>query len=47
LTVAGKQTGEGIALSLRGFSTISFWADDVEAAAAWYQDFDILAAQQS
>lgn len=26
-------------MSLRGFSTISFWADDVEAAAAWYQDF--------
>lgn len=26
-------------MSLRGFSTISFWADDVEAAAAWYADF--------
>ncbi|OFI36979.1 dioxygenase [Arthrobacter sp. SW1] len=26
-------------MSLRGFSTISFWADDVGAAAAWYQDF--------
>jgi predicted enzyme related to lactoylglutathione lyase len=25
-------------MSLRGFSTISFWADDVAAAAAWYTD---------
>lgn len=24
---------------LRGFSTINFWADDVEAATAWYADF--------
>jgi predicted enzyme related to lactoylglutathione lyase len=26
-------------VSLRGFSTISFWADDVAAAAAWYAHF--------
>jgi predicted enzyme related to lactoylglutathione lyase len=26
-------------MSLRGFSTISFWADDVTAAAAWYTEF--------
>jgi predicted enzyme related to lactoylglutathione lyase len=26
-------------VSLRGFSTISFWADDVAAAAAWYARF--------
>ncbi len=26
-------------MSLRGFSTISFWADDVAAAAAWYARF--------
>jgi predicted enzyme related to lactoylglutathione lyase len=26
-------------VSLRGFSTINFWADDVTAAAAWYQEF--------
>jgi len=26
-------------VSLRGFSTISFWADDVAAAAAWYAQF--------
>ena len=26
-------------MSLRGFSTISFWADDVAAAAAWYAQF--------
>jgi predicted enzyme related to lactoylglutathione lyase len=26
-------------VSLRGFSTISFWADDVAAAAAWYTRF--------
>lgn len=26
-------------MSLRGFSTINFWADDVSAAAAWYQEF--------
>ena len=26
-------------MSLRGFSTINFWADDVAAAAAWYTDF--------
>ena len=26
-------------MSLRGFSTINFWADDVAAAAAWYQEF--------
>ena len=26
-------------MSLRGFSTINFWADDVEAATAWYQEF--------
>lgn len=26
-------------MSLRGFSTISFWADDVAAAAAWYAEF--------
>lgn len=25
-------------MSLRGFSTISFWADDVAAAAAWYTE---------
>lgn len=26
-------------MSLRGFSTINFWAEDVEAAAAWYARF--------
>jgi predicted enzyme related to lactoylglutathione lyase len=26
-------------MSLRGFATISFWADDVAAAAAWYTQF--------
>ncbi|AMB58518.1 VOC family protein [Microterricola viridarii] len=26
-------------MSLRGFSTINFWADDVAAAAAWYAEF--------
>jgi predicted enzyme related to lactoylglutathione lyase len=26
-------------VSLRGFSTITFWADDVPAAAAWYSEF--------
>jgi predicted enzyme related to lactoylglutathione lyase len=26
-------------VSLRGFSTINFWADDVPAAVAWYAEF--------
>jgi predicted enzyme related to lactoylglutathione lyase len=26
-------------VSLRGFSTISFWADDVAAARSWYAEF--------
>lgn len=26
-------------MSLRGFSTINFWADDVTAAVAWYAEF--------
>jgi hypothetical protein len=26
-------------VSLRGFSTINVWADDVAAAAAWYTEF--------
>jgi predicted enzyme related to lactoylglutathione lyase len=26
-------------MSLRGFATINFWADDVPAAAAWYAEF--------
>jgi predicted enzyme related to lactoylglutathione lyase len=26
-------------VSLRGFSTINFWADDVAAAVAWYAEF--------
>lgn len=26
-------------MSLRGFATISFWADDVPAAVAWYEEF--------
>ncbi|MBT2532650.1 VOC family protein [Arthrobacter sp. ISL-48] len=26
-------------MSLRGFSTINFWAEDVAAAAAWYTEF--------
>jgi len=26
-------------MSLRGFSTINFWADDVPAAVAWYTEF--------
>lgn len=26
-------------MSLRGFATINFWADDVPAAAAWYAAF--------
>jgi predicted enzyme related to lactoylglutathione lyase len=27
------------AMSLRGFSTITFWADDVAAAMVWYAEF--------
>jgi predicted enzyme related to lactoylglutathione lyase len=30
---------KGRIVSLRGFSTISFWADDVPAAVAWYTEF--------
>jgi len=30
---------EGRTVRLRGFSTISFWADDVAAAVAWYTEF--------
>jgi predicted enzyme related to lactoylglutathione lyase len=26
-------------VALRGFSTINFWADDVQAATAWYAEF--------
>jgi predicted enzyme related to lactoylglutathione lyase len=26
-------------VSLRGFCTMNFWADDVEAAVAWYEEF--------
>ena len=26
-------------MSLRGFATLNFWADDVPAAAAWYAEF--------
>ena len=26
-------------MSLRGLSTLNFWADDVAAAAAWYSEF--------
>jgi len=26
-------------VSLRGFCTINFWADDVSAAVAWYEEF--------
>jgi hypothetical protein len=26
-------------VSLRGFATISFWADDLPAAVAWYTTF--------
>jgi predicted enzyme related to lactoylglutathione lyase len=26
-------------MSLRGFATMNFWADDVPAAAAWYSEF--------
>jgi hypothetical protein len=26
-------------VSLRGFSTINVWADDVAAVAAWYAEF--------
>jgi predicted enzyme related to lactoylglutathione lyase len=29
----------GRIVSLRGFCTMNFWADDVEAAVAWYEDF--------
>jgi uncharacterized glyoxalase superfamily protein PhnB len=32
-------TKEERTMSLRGFSTISFWAEDVGAAAAWYAEF--------
>jgi predicted enzyme related to lactoylglutathione lyase len=32
-------TRKGLTVSLRGFSTISFWADDVAAAEAWYTEF--------
>jgi predicted enzyme related to lactoylglutathione lyase len=30
---------EGHTVSLRGFSTINVWADDVAAAATWYAEF--------
>jgi predicted enzyme related to lactoylglutathione lyase len=30
---------KGHVMSLRGVSTISFWAEDVTAAAAWYAEF--------
>jgi predicted enzyme related to lactoylglutathione lyase len=36
---AGSDDEEGRTVSLRGFSTISFWADDVPAAVAWYTEF--------
>jgi catechol 2,3-dioxygenase-like lactoylglutathione lyase family enzyme len=36
---AGSNDEEGRIVSLRGFSTISFWADDVPAAVAWYTEF--------
>ncbi len=36
---AGSNDEEGHIVSLRGFSTISFWADDVAAAVAWYTEF--------
>ncbi|MEV4659243.1 VOC family protein [Micromonospora sp. NPDC049301] len=26
-------------MSLRGFATLNFWADDVAAATAWYEEF--------
>ena len=26
-------------MSLRGFATLNFWADDVAEAAAWYTEF--------
>jgi hypothetical protein len=26
-------------MSLRGFSTLNFWAEDVDAVAAWYGQF--------
>ncbi|HET6533812.1 MAG TPA: VOC family protein [Actinoplanes sp.] len=26
-------------MSLRGFATLNMWADDVEAAVAWYEEF--------
>jgi predicted enzyme related to lactoylglutathione lyase len=28
-----------IVMSLRGFATLNFWADDVAAAVAWYTEF--------
>jgi catechol 2,3-dioxygenase-like lactoylglutathione lyase family enzyme len=36
-------------MHLRGFSTLSFWADDVAAAMAWYTEFlgfEVLASTQ-
>jgi catechol 2,3-dioxygenase-like lactoylglutathione lyase family enzyme len=32
-------TGGGRIVSLRGFATINFWADDLAAAVAWYTQF--------
>ena len=34
-----QTTREDALVNLRGFSTISFWADDVAAAMAWYTEF--------
>jgi predicted enzyme related to lactoylglutathione lyase len=36
---AEATTRKDVRVSLRGFSTISFWAYDVPAAVAWYTDF--------
>src|SRR5579859_3667075 len=36
---AGAGHAEGRAVRLRGLCTVSFWADDVAAAAAWYAQF--------
>jgi hypothetical protein len=37
LTGDGATKGKG-ALMLRGLATISFWADDLKAARAWYSE---------
>jgi hypothetical protein len=36
--MGGSKAGKGRIMSLRGFATISYWADDLPAAIAWYTE---------